>query len=119
MRDGEAPETIDRDVCVLVQAEDVLDRDEPSDQRPCLARIEVCQEFQRVAETLAADPEPVVVGRGRAGTDPTAGLANGSEAAFDQIGGKGVGRARGRARAGEVAGAQRAAEAADEGLVAA
>ena len=117
--EGEVAETRDRDVRVLVQPEDVLDRDEPPDQGLAPFRVERGEELERVAEALAADPEPVVVGRRRAGADPVALPANRPETALDQIRGERDGRLRGRARAGRVAGSQRAAEAADEGLVAA
>ena len=67
----EAP---DGDVRVLMEPEDVLDRDEALHQWRDLLRVDLRQELQRIPQPLRPDPQAVIVGRRGALGDATAPL---------------------------------------------
>jgi hypothetical protein len=81
----ELPQTIDRNIGVLVQSEKVLDGHEPADQRLRLARVQVSEELERVTEALAADSQSVIVACRRFGADAVSGLAHRSKARLDEV----------------------------------
>src|SRR4029450_10745051 len=115
---GQVAQTLGGDDCVVVLAEDVLQRGQPFDERPRVVRIQVAEKLERVAKSLAANAQTVVLVGIRVGIDPARGLAERGKAAFDQLG-RSLARAdRPRPGASPRTRAQRATEAVDERLVA-
>ena len=72
---GEPAEPLDRDLGVLVEAEDVLQRNDSLGERPRPPRVEIGEELQRIPEPLAPDSYPMVLGRRRVTLDLLGRLA--------------------------------------------
>ena len=116
---GEPAEPLDRDLGVLVKAEDVLQRNDSLGERARPARVEIGEELERIPQPLAPDSYPVVLGRRRVALDLLGRLAKRAEALLDQVRRHRPRRQRALAGATAASRAEEAAEAADEELVSA
>src|SRR5215475_8511548 len=84
--DGESPQPGDRDIRVLVQTEDVLQHDQPLDQRPRPARVRICEKLERVPKSLAVDPYAVELSGIGLRADPVAAGAKLAEPRLEELG---------------------------------
>src|SRR4029453_12549538 len=96
--DRELPKPIDRDIRVLVETENVLKGNQTLGNTLRPFRVELGEELERIPQSLALDPHPVVVAGGRLGGDRLGGRVEGLEAILDQGGGHPQSRQRGATR---------------------
>jgi hypothetical protein len=78
-------QTSDGDVCILIQAQYVLECGQSLAQRSGRAWIELCEELDRVPKSLTADAKPVVVAGLGIRTESVRGSPEGAETSFDQL----------------------------------
>ena len=77
---GKPAQPLDRDLSVLVEVEDVLQRDDSLDERPRPPRVEIGGEFERIPQPFAPESNPVVLGRRGVTFDLVGGFAQRPEA---------------------------------------